>query len=943
MEKERIRFQEAQQCPLPEETLSFASLTEGWVQSLSVQSRALWAKSGDGIDSLSLPQHLVDSACAAALIADRWISKPVMSHLEESLVLAADEVRIFYIWLAATHDLGKATISFQEQLENSEHSYLVDAVIDAGLPMEKSVAETQIDRFPHSIASAVIIQQWLLERGCKKPLSNSIAAVAGAHHGIADEAINEGTLSIFNSFDARWRKVQKELLDGIAEMTGIEPVLEKLKANRRIDSGVLQSLTGLVVMADWIASNEEAFELGGRGTQVQRVKNADKNIQLTAPWAPDVRDWEDIDVEFQQLFSWPSSFKARTVQRVLVEQVKELREPSIIILEAETGVGKTEAGLAAAQIIGENTGAQGIFFATPTMATADGLFARTKLWASNSAPGNDAVSLNLAHSKNSLSEDFQNLRFKGIGHDSEEFGNVVARQWFSGRNRGLLSNIVVGTIDQVLMMSLKKRYSMLRHVGIAGKIVIFDEIHSYDVYTSEYIRTTIEWLRNYGVTVIVMTATLPPERRNELISAYTEARIPTDFDDAYPLITIGTNASVKQVPIEPPPTDAVLSLDLLGEEEFLPKVEELVGEGGCILIICNTIARAQSAFRELRARFHEPDEVVLHHSGFVAWERMAKEGTLRKELGPDSHIGAGRPSRRIVMATQVAEQSLDIDADALITDFAPMDLLVQRIGRVHRHKRPDSDRPENLRKPKVFLRGVEVQPPELEFESGTAAVYDTKVLISTYRELMDGHGGLRNFRRPDDTAPFVRATYAPDQTVPDGWETVWNEAVEVSNAKKDSALKRSQKFRIPSPWISKHLKELFDLGISDSEEAGLAQVRDIEPTIEVIPIVLLENGYRLWGETEQILDSNEDLDYRTARRLAASTVRLPGRITKFESDFLEVIDTLEIGTPTPWNKHYLLKGAVALPLDEFGEASLGRYQVRYSSELGIEILGEGSQ
>lgn len=927
---------------LPKATIEFALAAEGFVQRFSAQAQALWAKSGDGIDSLSLPQHLIDSACAAALIADRWISTPVMCLLSESLGLNSNEVRIFYIWLAATHDLGKATVTFQEQLENSEYQYLVDAVIDAGLSMEKSVAETHIDRFPHSIASAIIIQQWLLDQGCRKPLSNSIASVAGAHHGIADEAINDSTLSIIDSYDARWRKVHNELLDGIAELTGIIPVLKKLKAQRRIDSGVLQTLTGLVVMADWIASNEDAFELGGRGTQVQRISNADKHVQLTEPWAPAPRSWEDIDAEFQQLFSWPSSFKARTVQRVLVEHVKELEQPSIIILEAETGVGKTEAGLAAAQIIGENTGAQGIFFATPTMATADGLFARTRLWASNSAPGNDAVSLNLAHSKNSLSEDFQSLRFKGVGRDSDEFGNVVARQWFSGRNRGLLSNVVVGTIDQVLMMSLKKRYSMLRHVGVAGKIVIFDEIHSYDVYTSEYIRTTIEWLSEYGVTVIVMTATLPPERRNELIEAYTDAEIPTEFDNAYPLITIGSDEAVKQVPIDPPPTDATLSLELLDEEEFLPKVDELVGGSGCLLIICNTIARAQSAFRELRQWFQDPGEVVLHHSGFIAWERMDKEAKLREELGPDSHIGAGRPLRRIVVATQVAEQSLDIDADALITDFAPMDLLVQRIGRVHRHHRPDSDRPEHLRDPKVFLRGVEVQPPDLEFESGTAAVYDTKVLISTFRELMDGHGGLRIFRRPDDTAPFVRATYAPEQSVPEGWDVIWNQAVAASDERKNRALDRSQKFRVPSPWAAKHLKELFDLGISDSEEGGLAQVRDIEPTIEVIPIISRENGYQLWGESEKIIDFNEDLDYQIARRLAASTVRLPGRITKFESDFLDVIETLEIGTPIPWNKHYLLKGSVALPLDEHGKSILGRYRVRYSSELGIEILGEGN-
>ena len=247
------------------------------------------------------------------------------------------------------------------------------------------------------------------------------------------------------------------------------------------------------------------------------------------------------------------------------------------------------------------------------------------------------------------------LKFNGINDQEESGGEVVASQWMSGRRLGILSNFVVGTVDQVLMVALQQRYSMLRHVGLAGKVVIFDEVHTFDTYSSDYLRSAIAWLGHYGASVILMSATLPPDKRKELVEAYSWGSMP-EGEQGYPLITVATAEKIHATSVEPSPTNLVGDIQMFNEEKrpLSTLLDELLDEGGCALIICNTIGRAQEAYSCLMGIYG--DCVELHHAGFVAWERVEKEDSLRQELGPGSRRGAGRPWRKIVVATQVAEQ-----------------------------------------------------------------------------------------------------------------------------------------------------------------------------------------------------------------------------------------------------------------------------------------------
>jgi len=921
---------------LPAATVEFCQRAEGWAQKKSPQARSLWAKSGDGVDFLTLPQHLVDSACAASLVFNSWVSRSVKDFLSTELQIEESELEGFYLWLAGTHDVGKASATFQRLLLNRgglEH--LVHAVSDAGLDTELSVDEANFSKLPHSVVSGEILSLWLEEQGVRRPKANAVASVANAHHGIATGP-NPTVRDLLKDYSSEWKAVHRELVEAMEKLCGVEGGVGKLVASMpKMPAPIVQMLAGLVVMADWIASNEKAFTLRAEGSQLERTATAAEFIDLTSPWAPEGTSGEDIDEYFRQSFNWPPEFKARRVQRAMVEAVQGLDGSGLVVLEAETGVGKTEAALAAAEILAARNGTQGVFFAAPTMATANGLLERTIEWAENVA-GYSVRSMYLAHSKNALSKPFVQLKFNGINDQEESGGEVVASQWMSGRRLGILSNFVVGTVDQVLMMALQQRYSMLRHVGLAGKVVIFDEVHTFDTYSSDYLRSAIAWLGHYGASVILMSATLPPDKRRELVEAYSWGDMP-EGEQGYPLITVATAEKIHATSVEPSPTNLVGDIQMLNEEKrpLSTLLDELLDEGGCALIICNTIGRAQAAYSCLIGVYG--DCVELHHAGFVAWERVEKEDSLRQELGPGSRRGAGRPWRKIVVATQVAEQSLDIDADVLITDIAPIDLLIQRIGRLHRHARPKTDRPPRLQEPKIFIRGVLQKDPVPEFDSGAEAIYGRAILMSTLAVLPE------EFRRPDDTAKLVAEAYDPDFEPPAPWQESWAKAEGERQHGDATAHSRSADYRVPDPQYGLQFKSLFERLVDDSErsagEGGAAQVRDIEPSVEVIPIIATDYGYQPWGWNSEVLDGSE-VPYKLAFHLASSTVRLPGRMTRYGNDFDAVISQLEESTPGEWEDHYLLRGQLALVLNESLEATVGRFKIRYSSELGIEIISD---
>lgn len=644
-----------------------------WSQAAS----ACWGKTNPGTGrSLSLPQHLEDSA---GVIKQLWSKQP--DNIRSLFIQCFDteEAAVaFLTFCAGVHDLGKASTHFAFKAELVGMGHLCGRMATQGLVGPARIPHPQ----PHAVLGQAHLKSWLKRRFHAKPLrANRLTCIIGGHHGDNPTASQiEDAQAVLQAEPGPWHEVRDEICDRMAELTGADMYLP-----RWADKGIpitIQVLTeALVIMADWIASNENLFPYGEPSPTDRRVRSAMARLRLPGPWSPRIPS-QDADALFRMRFPAIPDAHPNAIQSAILEAARSMTAPGLLALEAPMGEGKTEAAQLAAEVLAARFGMGGVFFGLPTMATSNPMFSRVRAWL-DQVPGQDTASISLAHSKAGLNDEYQGLMpwnqsvelyDESAAEDgSRAQASALVHSWFMGRKRAILANHVVGTIDQALFAGLKAKHVVLRHLGLASKVVIIDEVHAADEYMRTYLKRVLEWLGCYHTPVILMSATLPPAQRQELVAAYTEgytggepADVP-DTDNAYPLLTLASSTVVSApVPTQTTPThvDVVPLDDSL--ETLVNTVRRELINGGCAGVIRNTVGRAQATFELLR---QELDcEVVLVHSRFLAPHRAAKEAELIARLGRDS---ACRPERIVVVGTQVLEQSLDIDFDLLITDIAP--------------------------------------------------------------------------------------------------------------------------------------------------------------------------------------------------------------------------------------------------------------------------------
>lgn len=930
----------------------------------------LWAKTGDDQHWLSLHQHMRDSADVAGLLWDEWLSDDVKEMLLTQTGLTTGELRASVRWIAGAHDIGKATKNFQSQIENSpEHRWLVDKVREAGFNFDRlnQFGEEQ-ERLPHSVYTQGI-QQWWLENtyGWSRFSTIRIANIGGSHHGLPpNQQQIEAIQNIAQTHDQLWHAAWNELLDGITAYTNSEQVLRE-HPRLKLPVNVQMVLTGLVIMSDWIASNPELFPLAGPDNPLNGVEPADRlasakdQLDLPRPWAP-THIQGNLESFYRQRFDWPDHFVPNQLQELAVKFAKTVIGPSLFIIEAPMGMGKTEAGLALADVIAQQLGIGGLMFATPTTATSDGLFGRTTVWAENTQEGGKITSMFLAHSRNALSDDFMKMRYRRLAsreaeHESEH-SLAISHDWFYGRKKGILSDIVIGTVDQVLQLALQTKHVMLKHLGFAGKIIIIDEVHSYDSYMQVYLQRAVQWLAAYGITVILLSATLPQSVRLEISKSYriglgekVESDLEqTQLDLTYPMITQVDAAGTHKHPV---PDDSTIKRIRLQEiddsiETLIQQLEPLQDEGGCAVVICNTVDRAQRVYEQLKPLIDE--DVSLLHARFTSIERKDKEQELLEKFGSKSHIGSGRPKRSVLVATQIVEQSLDLDFDLMVSDFCPTDLLLQRAGRLHRHQRTEDDRPAWLREPKIYIRGIEqsgdeTQPPE--FNKGYLPIYAEAILLASYALLMTKLRGEDFLDIPDEISALVQHTYQPETLIPDAWQERYQRAAAKLAEEMNNKQSKAEGFLLKDHRGRKNITAIMpsrNVEVKEqlAEIKAAAQVRDIDPTLEVLLVQKLTNGsYRLLpgqdnNDAEFFPDITPDDVY--ANQIALNSVRLPYHYSTPRA-FDKALDQLE-GSYffEAWQQSRYLRGQLILPLDDNLEAELADRTLRYSSELGLQLL-----
>lgn len=964
---------------------------------LSLRAQTLWAKTGRGEQSHlwePLYVHMCDSCEAVRLLWIEWLPRAEKEVIAQNLSDSAAESLV--AWIAGVHDIGKATPAFQYKVSDR-----AELVRQMGLEIP-----VHLDSKPHAFMGQVILEDWLAERGWRYP--NVFSCVVGGHHGAPPD--NNDILKTLRSNlipkevlgETAWTTVQQELLDFVFRFSGAADYEEELK-DLVLPQHTQVLLTALVIMADWISSNADFFpliaDISSAADFRMRAEEAWKQLALPAAWVPVLHE-ESAEGLFHARFDGiPRDARLRSAQASAVEAAESLEKPGLIIIEAPMGNGKTEASLLCAEILAKKFGSGGVAYLLPTMATSNAMFSRVEDWLNHLPSGGNAQrqSMQLLHSKAALNKDFSKLKrwnrtWMGDGQDGQKAGksndeNVIAHQWFGGCKRGLLASFVVGTVDQLLMAALKTKHVQLRHLGLAGKVVVVDEVHAYDAYMSVYLDRVMTWLGAYGVPTVLLSATLPPQRRKQLIHAYRgkDAR-PTGrpskrklFDPprlvtgepAYPLITVSGRGSdseeYRACEIMDQGIDVEISFLPDDDNDLLAVLRDKLSDGGCACVLRDTVSRAQETYELLNTVMDS--EVKLVHSRFIAADRLRNDAELLQLIGPNT---SERPKSLIVVGTQVIEQSLDIDFDFMVTDIAPIDLLLQRMGRLHRHQRGNgqSERPEKLRSAQCFVAGSNDWSIELpEFDTGIAAVYHPALLLRTVlalRNRYDGAGSLK-INLPHDIAGLVEVVYeglepsASDALLAGSLNDAWRDALlEVQNELRKHIDDQEDKAK---NWLLDRERvrpgRVFDLvgwlgnrfSISD-EETGRAAVRDSQESLEVVavyrnaeslsvfPWVAQQEGVE---ETDAILGDGSVIPNDRAARLAATcTVALPPSLTK-PWRISKIVKSLESAVNVSgWQESRWLKGQLPLVFDQNGAAvidcSRERYRFGYSKELGLRLL-----
>ncbi|MDX2879613.1 CRISPR-associated helicase Cas3' [Streptomyces ipomoeae] len=469
-------------------------------------------------------------------------------------------------------------------------------------------------------------------------------------------------------------------------------------------------------------------------------------------------------------------------------------------MTAAPGDGKSETALEAERVLSGRFGTRGFVFLLPTMATSDQMYGRVAGVVARQA-GSEA-GLTLTHSMawlNSAYAEDEPGELRVLTCEGEEDGadgparreaDMRPRRWLRGAKRALLAQFAVGTVDQALLGVLPVRHNALRLLALSGKTFIVDEAHAYDPYMQVLLGRLLNWLGAYGVPVVLLSATLPVSVSDRLIKEYLRGTghkrselAGRTFEAPYPGwlyvdAADGAGTRMSQVRQEEQAAERPMKLVVRvepvvhggdgGKRGRLAVIRRLLepvieGEGGCALVVCNTVAEAQQTYLSLAglltARNRGGGEVQLLHARFPGDDRERRTQAVTAGLGRSGP----RPVRRIVVATQVVEQSLDLDADVVISDLAPLALLLQRAGRCWRHEtwwakhgRPQGrERPVWAAQPQLIVldplaagRGVPAQWGEVYAE----------FLLRTTSEVL-ARRGKRPLAIPEDVQGLVEEVH----------------------------------------------------------------------------------------------------------------------------------------------------------------------------------------
>ena len=801
-------------------------------------------------------------------------------------------------FLVAVHDLGKISPGFQAKVPSLARGLAHALSFPAG-------AETA-----HGRAGAGHLARLLEADGVDPDSATRVAGATCAHHGSfpPEAPVHAGT--------GRWPALRSRAYQRLREALGAGP----LPALSRMDPGFLVTFAGFVAVCDWVGSNTEFFPyLAGQPADGAHVKRALDRAVLALD-SLHLRSWAPTTgVSFHDLFPsiTPTALQTRAFD------LAEADEPMLMIIEAPTGVGKTEASLAAADRLVARQRLAGMFYGLPTQATSNQMFGRVGDFLAHRYP-RQRVNLHLAHGSAHLNEAQRQLQLRAI-YDEFADGAVVADVWFSGRKRTLLAPFAVGTIDQAMLASLHVKHFFVRMFGLSGKVVVIDEVHAYDAFMSTIVDGLLAWCRAVGTSVILLSATLTRGRRGELLAAWGA---PPSPDVQYPRIGVATSAGSSWHPL-PPGRDRLVGLAHLPAEPegTAAWLEERLAGGGCGAWVCNTVRAAQRAFQVLLARGWPRKDLTLFHGRFTVDDRQSLE---RDVLGRFSKGGA-RPSRHVVVATQVIEQSLDLDFDVMASEVAPVDLVLQRAGRLHRHVR---SRPTSCSAP---VLGIVGPPAGGDPVFGPSAyVYDEHILLRSWLALRS-RGALAVPSSSDALLAEVYDPLPPPEELGAALVARWKHTAE----ELEETLQRSRLRPVHTMLGDPRHEDGFQPGqttLVDPEDspdhAPLLQARTRDIGKSATLVGLHDDGDGVW----RLRPGGTPVDARGAPDAAAQRALLGAAITVQHPAW--VARLARVAVPASWKKVGSLQNCRPVLFDVAGRAELEGVPLFLHPDLGLVLRAE---
>jgi len=865
---------------------------------------------------------MLDVAAVASLVWDRCLSPKLCARLECSL---GNDPRTQIVFLAGTHDLGKASPGFQKKVPRlSELS---------GLPFSENDQHR-----PHGFITTHVLNEVL--GSCSA--STVLAKIAGGHHGTFPRSfeLRMGRDTLGNN---SWNSARQQLLQEFAKIVGFD-----LKQANRIreeikDPAVVPILAGFVSLGDWIGSNQDFFRCAvecGIPVEISPAEyweNAQKQAQEALEnlgWLPAVAFADEA--RFDAVFN---GFAPYALQAAVMEFVSRRTSPYLMIIEAPMGQGKTEAALYAADVAMCRGLARGMYIAMPTQATGNAMFKRVLVDYLQQRGHKGKVNLQLVHGNALLAKmevregEIPKFNPNNIGGD----GDLEAQSWFTAKKRPLLAPFGVGTIDQSLLSVLQTKHWFVRLFGVAQKVVIFDEVHAYDAYMSTILERLLHWLAEVDCTVILLSATLPEAKRRALAKAYSGRddveyrrypRITVAGPRHYPEAQTGNPPVCTEIPSEKPHT---LGVSFLMAD--LPRLTESLDgrlkNGGCAAVICNTVNRSIEVYRHLRDNLRDTECLLFHARTLQMWRRAREEQVLRKfgkgeKQADGTYLNPHRPMRAVLVGTQVIEQSLDLDFDFMVSEIAPADLLLQRAGRLHRHRRR---RPKGLETPQfvVLCDAGKVGPPPSSFGESIEFVYDRYILLRTWLVLRQ----RRQIVVPDEIEPLVEAVYGETVIHSDtGWNIALGKAKVRMEDDRNESEKAARKLLVRQPGSPSDLLEEFNSQLADDEDPQVhksirAATREGDFSITVVMLsadTVLADAPGI-AEVRRILDRSVKLSHRGIYKSLLG----------------------QDGPPRAWTKNAHLCHARLLRLDDRNRARIGNYMLTVDEKLGVVIEKDGEK